>query len=348
MSSRMFSCIVGLALVLEANAIRRFNQPDEVNSMSQLDEVNAPSQLDEANSLPNAIKVDAVKSTSFLNLSSSPNASLIKSLLDSSMHAGWATLPTVGPDAHPPLLPSSVKPYPALLKIDKSFDFGGLAGSTHVVSGVGAPLALNGNFGSRHFGHDRVKVYANGMYEQGKELFQMTFTKHIWNPLKYRFSYRILKPSQQKTWNEDEDVLFTINRDLFGRGFLWTKDEYRIYQGRERGNKMVYYCVQSWWGWVTRCWHNKLEYESGRSSLTVSGHPGPKYAPCAVLSQKVNGGALSPAFASMTLVPDKYYLYVSPGEDTALLSALGALVDGTQSRMPGAGIDVNVMNAAAR
>jgi formylmethanofuran dehydrogenase subunit B len=35
----------------------------------------------------------------------------------------------------------------------------------------------------------------------------------------------------------------------------------------------------------------------------------------------------------MTLVPDKYYLYVSPGEDTALLSALGALVDGTQSRI---------------
>jgi hypothetical protein len=192
---------------------------------------------------------------------------------------------------------------------------------------MGESISFNGKFTSRHFGHNRIRAFVGGK----TEAFQIVKTKHIINPLKYRYSYRVLRPGAPKWW-EDKDILFTVNRDLFGRGFGGIKDEYRIYQGRERYGIERYYCVQSWFGWVTRCWHSKKEYESGRTSFTVNGHVGPKYNPIAVLSQKVNVGAFSQFVTPLQLFPDKYKLFVNSGEDAALLTALSIIVDSTEDQ----------------
>jgi hypothetical protein len=257
-----------------------------------------------------------------INLDDSPNATLARNFLNKSLGANWATLGVAPPSQHSPLLPFGVLPQPTLFRIDEKFDMGGLTGSTYFAWGLGQLVLFNGNSLSRHFGHNRIKAYVGDA-----ETFQMVKTKHVMNPFKYRYSYRVLKPGAQKGWRE-EDVLFTFNRDMFGRGFFGIKDEWRIYQGRERDGKIVYYCVQSWWGWKTRCWHSKLEYESGRSSLTVTGHPGLKYNPCAILSQVPNAGAFSDSLA-----PDQYYLFVNGGEDAALMLAFSIMVDSTQDDM---------------
>jgi len=216
-----------------------------------------------------------------------------------------------------------VLPYPALLRIDEKYDAGGIAGSTYYVWGLGDPIVFKGNTLSRNWGHNRLQVYA-GLNPQS--LYQLVKTHHAFNPFQARYSYRILKPSLQKHWS-DADIMFTMNRDIFGRGFFGIKDEWRIYQGRERDGKMVYYCVGTWRGWRMRCWHSKEEYESGRSSLTISGLPGPKYAPCAVLSQVANVGAFVQG------VPDQYYLFTNAGEDTALLLSFSILYDSTEDQM---------------
>jgi hypothetical protein len=220
-----------------------------------------------------------------------------------------------------------VQPFPSLVKIDESFDYAGLVGSTHHTWGMGEHLVFNGKFLSRHFGHNRIRALVGGK----TEAFQIVKTKHNYNPFKYRFSYRVLRPGAPKWW-EDKDILFTVNRDLFGRGFFGIKDEYRIYQGRERNGIERYYCVQSWWGWMTRCWHSKREYESGRTSLTVKGHGGPKFNPIAVLSQKVNAAAFSKFLKPLAFFPDKYTLFVNSGEDAALLTALSIIVDSTEDQ----------------
>lgn len=278
---------------------------------------------------PNAAEVrsSAANQSIVSSLDSSPNATLAKAFLDSSIRGGWKNLPIGLPVAHRPLLPIGVLPYPSLFQINEKFDFGGLTGSTYYVFGLGQTIIFNGNFLSRHFGHDRTKAHV-----QGQEAFQTVRTKHVLNPFKYRYSYRVLKPSQKKWWGND-DVLFTLNRDMIGRGFFGIKDEWRIYSGREQDGRMVYYCVQSWWGWQTRCWHSKLEYESGRSSLTISGVSGPKYNPCAVLSQVANLGAFSGVVGVASFVPDQYYLFVNSGEDSALLMTMSVIIDSAQDEM---------------
>jgi hypothetical protein len=304
LSSRKASFLVGFAFALKASALRYEQAPN--NSL-------VPDELAE--------------SSSILNLSSSPNATLAGAFLDKSLAAGWRIRAVVPPNRlMPPLSRKGVLPYPALFKIEEKFDFGGLTGSTHFAYGMGQMILFNGNFASRHFGHNRIRAISGGV-----DKFQVVRTKHILNPLKYRYSYRVLKPGFHKSWTND-DILFTINRDMFGRGLLGIKDEWRIYLGRERYGKERYYCVQSWWGWKTRCWHSKLEYESGRGSLTVNGHPGPKYNPCAVLSQVPNAGALSAVLPGLSFVPDQFYLFVNAGEDAALMMAFSIIVDSAQDQ----------------
>jgi hypothetical protein len=152
-------------------------------------------------------------------------------------------------------------------------------------------------------------------------VFQIAKSKHRFNPFKSRYSYRVLAPLPG---HKSQDVKYTINKGD-GRGFLKMKQEWQIYQGHERMGKMVYYCVGAWARfWKTRCWHSKLEYESGRF---FSGIPGPKIAPCAVLSQIANVGLVS------EWVPDQYYLFVHAGEDASLLLAFGVLVDSTNDEI---------------
>lgn len=266
---------------------------------------------------PNATPV-----TTPVNLGSSPNSSTARHFLDTSLGADWSTLPVGRPNAHRPLLAFGVLQKPTLFRIDEMPDFGGLGGSTYLVWGLGPVLVIKGNYWSRHWGHNRMKASVG---HPAQPVFQLAKSRHKQNPFRARYSYRVLKPGQRKSWRAD-DVLFTMNRDIWGRGFLGIKDEWRIYQGRERDGKMVYYCVRSWMGWSTRCWHNKAEYESGRGSLTIRGSSGQKIGPCAVLSQVANAGAYTEG------APDQYYLFVNAGEDSALLLSFGILYDSTEDQ----------------
>jgi hypothetical protein len=260
--------------------------------------------------------------TTIVNMSRSPNFTVANSFMTSAVGAQWAKMPVGIPSRHEPLLPMGVVQEPTLLRIDERFDFAGVAGSTYIIWGLGPFITFKGQFLSRHFGHNRIRAKVNG-----NEVFQIAKSKHRFNPFKLRYSYRVLAP---KPGLKSRGVKYTINKDLIGRGFLGIKQEWRIYQGHERMGKMVYYCVGAWfrlWRWKTRCWHSKLEYESGRSSLTISGIPGPKIAPCAVLSQIPNVGLIS------EWVPDQYYLFVHAGEDASLLLAFGVLVDSTNDEI---------------
>jgi hypothetical protein len=224
-------------------------------------------------------------------------------------------MPVGIPSRHEPLLPFGVVQEPTLLRIDEMPDVAGIKGSVYIIWGLGPFVKFEGNHLSRHWGRNRIRAKVNGA-----EVFQLAKSKHPLNPLQMRYSYRVLAP---KPGHKSHDIKYTINQDFIGRGFLGIKQEWRIYQGHERMGKMVYYCVTSWLGWKTRCWHSKLEYESGRSSLTISGVPGPKIGPCAVLSQVPNLGAFT------VLAPDQYYLFVHAGEDASLLLAFSTLFDST-------------------
>mmetsp|Transcript_49197 Transcript_49197/g.137256 ORF Transcript_49197/g.137256 Transcript_49197/m.137256 type:complete len:252 (-) Transcript_49197:5-760(-) len=110
--------------------------------------------------------------------------------------------------------------------------------------GIDAKIArLKGKWQSNSFGHKSVHVYDN----TGTEIFKIRLSSNVWNPLQRRWSFRILPPGSK----DNDEALFTINKDQFGRGIpiLWEKEEWRIYRGRERDSDMIYYCVGSWLGW---------------------------------------------------------------------------------------------------
>jgi len=76
---------------------------------------------------------------------------------------------------------------------------------------------LKGKWQSNSFGHKSVHVYDN----TGTEIFKIRLSSNVWNPLQRRWSFRILPPGSKS----NDDALFTINKDQFGRGIpiLWEK-----------------------------------------------------------------------------------------------------------------------------
>lgn len=86
---------------------------------------------------------------------------------------------------------------------------------------------MRGTWQSSSFGHMSFHAYDNS----GKEIFKIRASTKVWNPLQWRWSFRVL-PAGSK---DNEDALFTINTD-------WGTNIWRIYRGHERGDDMVYYC----------------------------------------------------------------------------------------------------------
>jgi hypothetical protein len=183
---------------------------------------------------PLAAAADNSVQTMKVDMSRSPNATVAQMFMSQIQGAQWAQMPIGIPSRHDPLLSTGVVQEPTLLKIDEMNDAGGALGSTYIVWGLGPFVMFKGTWKSRHFGHNRIRATIDGV-----EAFQLSDSKHKWNPAKMRYSYRVLAP---KPALKSYDVKFTINRDLFGRGFFGIKDEYRIYKGRERNGHMVYYC----------------------------------------------------------------------------------------------------------
>jgi len=174
---------------------------------------------------------------------------------------------------------------------------------------------LVGTWTSSTFGHQAVQV----LNPTGKEIFKIRNNKYAWNPFQRRSSWRILPPHS----TDSADAWYTINKDKWGRGILWMKDEWRIYRGRERDNDMAYYCVGSYFGMSWWFYRNKRAYDAGEEAI-------------AEISQKWNAGAFLGGGGNLgeefgaglgTWLPDKFKLRIKDGEDSALLMAVATIID---------------------
>merc|ERR1719356_740485 len=83
-----------------------------------------------------------------------------------------------------------------------------------------------GGFVSNVFGRRLVEVSDN----DGNRLFDFRMNRFRWNPFQLHSTFRVFPPGV----TDLDQCLFTINRDVFGKGFLWIRWEWRIYIGRKR------------------------------------------------------------------------------------------------------------------
>lgn len=145
------------------------------------------------------------------------------------------------------------------------------------------------------FGKRRTEITNN----LGQPLFVIEMAKYTWNPTRLSWSFRIRNPLT-------EEILYTINKDWFGTGFLFLRDEWRVYRGRRRQRQQIYHVVGSYGGYGHRFYHSKNDW-----SVNLP--------PCAEASQSVGRSVLD--------LPDVYSLKVHEGEDTALLLATMVIID---------------------
>jgi len=154
---------------------------------------------------------------------------------------------------------------------------------------------VKGRFFSNVAGYKTTTVRNN----QGTPLFKIHLTKHLFNPTRWSWSFRIAHPFTGK-------ILFTINKDWLGAGFLWTRDEWRVYRGRKSDGDQIYYCVSSYTGYDYSFFHSKDDWNNNRP-------------PVAKVSQSVARDFVG--------LPDVFTLKVEQGEDTALLLATTIIHD---------------------
>jgi len=167
-------------------------------------------------------------------------------------------------------------------------------------NGVETPInqwfaTLQGGFFGNLFGARRTEITNN----HGAPIFVIEMAKYIWNPTRLHWSFRIRHPVT-------EEILFTINKDWFGAGFLFMRDEWRIYRGRQREGNQIYHIVGGYFGYGHRFYHEKREWRRGVD-------------PAAEASQSVG--------RSLIGLPDVFSLKVHEGEDTALLLAATVIID---------------------
>lgn len=154
---------------------------------------------------------------------------------------------------------------------------------------------LQGGFFSNLFGARRTEITNNF----GAPLFAIELSKYQWNPTRLSWSFRI----RHSITNE---ILYTINKDWIGAGFLFLRDEWRVYRGRRRDGNQIYHVIGGYFGYGHRYYHNKREWRRGVD-------------PCAEASQSMGRDFLG--------LPDVYSLKVHENEDTALLLATTVIID---------------------
>jgi len=154
---------------------------------------------------------------------------------------------------------------------------------------------LQGGFFGNLFGARRTEITNN----RGVPIFAIEMTKYIWNPTRLSWSFRI----RHAITNE---ILYTINKDWFGAGFLFLRDEWRIYRGRRRDRQQIYHIIGGYFGYGHRFYHEKREWRRGMD-------------PIAEASQSIG--------RSLVGLPDVFSLKVHEGEDTALLLAATVIID---------------------
>eukprot|EP00933_Yihiella_yeosuensis_P020625 TRINITY_DN1648_c0_g1_i2.p1 TRINITY_DN1648_c0_g1~~TRINITY_DN1648_c0_g1_i2.p1 ORF type:complete len:284 (-),score=51.97 TRINITY_DN1648_c0_g1_i2:65-916(-) len=165
---------------------------------------------------------------------------------------------------------------------------------------------LQGSFNSNTFGHHSVHVKD----KTDKEIFKIRQSKHVMNPLSWRWSFRILPPGSKS----NDDSMFTINKDKFGTGILFMRQEWWIWRGRERDQDLAYYCVGSYRGGDWKFYKSKEAHEN-------------KEEPVAEIEQQDTRHIWG---NDMVEYGDEYVLWVEPGEDSALLLAAVTIIDMVQ------------------
>eukprot|EP00933_Yihiella_yeosuensis_P020624 TRINITY_DN1648_c0_g1_i1.p1 TRINITY_DN1648_c0_g1~~TRINITY_DN1648_c0_g1_i1.p1 ORF type:complete len:296 (-),score=61.75 TRINITY_DN1648_c0_g1_i1:65-952(-) len=165
---------------------------------------------------------------------------------------------------------------------------------------------LKGSFNSNTFGHHSVHVKD----KTDKEIFKIRQSKHVMNPLSWRWSFRILPPGSKS----NDDSMFTINKDKFGTGILFMRQEWWIWRGRERDQDLAYYCVGSYRGGDWKFYKSKEAHEN-------------KEEPVAEIEQQDTRHIWG---NDMVEYGDEYVLWVEPGEDSALLLAAVTIIDMVQ------------------
>lgn len=162
---------------------------------------------------------------------------------------------------------------------------------------------VRGTWHSSAFGWRRVHVSD----ASGTPIYDIRNAQNAWNPFSWRWSWRVLPVEA----TDADDAYYTLNRDKFGRGLFWAKEEWFLWRGRERDEQLVYYCLGTWIGWHYDCYHSKDDYLA-------------EAVPIATIDQNFNLAALD-GFGSF--LPDMFALHVGEGIDSALLLAMLSTID---------------------
>lgn len=154
---------------------------------------------------------------------------------------------------------------------------------------------LQGSFFGNIFGKRRTEITNN----MGKPLFIIEMNKYTWDPTRLRWSWRIRNPIS-------DEILFTINKDIIGAGFLGLRDEWRVFRGRKRQRDQIYHIIGAYHQHGYRVYRTKEDWSVNRP-------------PVAEASKHFGRSVLD--------LPDVYSLQVHEGEDTALLLAATVVMD---------------------
>mmetsp|Transcript_74866 Transcript_74866/g.173541 ORF Transcript_74866/g.173541 Transcript_74866/m.173541 type:complete len:294 (-) Transcript_74866:74-955(-) len=146
---------------------------------------------------------------------------------------------------------------------------------------------------------------------EGHELFKLTTAS--WNPSSLRWSFRIMPPDSE----DNADAVFTVNRDVLGRGPLGMREQWRVFKGRARDNEAVYYVVASVWGW-------EYSFHKCVEDFNAGGEP------VARLTQVANTGKLDDE--TRVWIPAEFDLNIGPSEDVGLLLSVATILDVAHER----------------
>jgi len=214
---------------------------------------------------------------------------------------------TLGPDPGGPLIPSMVPPPGTTFEVHNRERLDFFESNEYrwaflsiTQNGNQIPIdewfaSLSGSFFGNIFGARRTVVNNN----LGVPIFVIELSKYTWNPTRLHWSFRIRHP-------ETEAILYTINKDWFGAGFLFIRDEWRIYRGRQRDRDQIYHIIGGYLGYGHRFYHDKSEWRR-------------ELEPVAEATQSIARDVLG--------APSVFSLKVHEGEDTALLLATTVIID---------------------
>lgn len=172
-------------------------------------------------------------------------------------------------------------------------------------------MTAEGKFWTNALGRQAVNI----VDMNGKRVFKIRRNRWRINPFQMRNVFRIFPPHD----SDVDQTLFTINRDIFGKGVLWLRDEYRVYIGRKRDGKQLYYAIGGYWS----TWSKYKIYKISGSDYKAN-----KDAYVGKISKKkTKAGIVGDVLGAGDWLGDKFKIEVKEGEDSAVLMVLATLID---------------------